>query len=165
MSAAGVVNIGSLVRLNHLPNPALAVSLLAFVSAREAFGGKASGVRWIYECYLTHTNYNIRRGDAKKQVATILTADHTGPLLVSIWSPTLDEFKNIMKQWNPQEGQLMLRFEQFRISPMANSDWNGDFVTPMRVAHTLTPEAESPTKKNKEFRQRLRHCLYATALD
>ena len=32
---------------------------------------------------------------------------------------------------------------------MANSDWNGDFVTPMRVAHTLTPEAESPTKKKQ----------------
>ena len=119
----------------------------------------------MYECYLISTDYTIRGGDGKKEVATILTADHTGPLLVSIWTPTLDEFRNIMNQWNPQEGQLMLRFEQFRISPMANSDWNGDFVTPMRVAHTLTPEAESLTKKNKELRQRLPHCLYATALD
>ena len=32
---------------------------------------------------------------------------------------------------------------------MANSDGNGDFVTPMRVAHTLTPEAETPTKKKQ----------------
>ena len=32
---------------------------------------------------------------------------------------------------------------------MANSDWNGEFVTPMRVAHTLTPEAETPTKKKQ----------------
>ena len=64
--AAGAVNIGSLVRLNHSPNLAPAASPLAFISAREAFGGKELGVRWIYECYLTHTNYNIRRGDAKK---------------------------------------------------------------------------------------------------
>ena len=65
--AAGVVNIGSLVRLNHSPNPALAVSPLAFVSAREAFGGKVSGVCWIYECYLTDTNYSIRGGTEKKR--------------------------------------------------------------------------------------------------
>ena len=63
--AAGVINIGSLVRLNHSPNLAPAVSPLAFVSAREAFGGKASGVRWIYECYLTHPNYTIRGGTEK----------------------------------------------------------------------------------------------------
>ena len=70
-----------------------------------------------------------------------------------------------MKQWNPQDGQLMLRFEQVRFSPMAMTEWNGNFVTPMRVAHTLTPEPETPTKKNKKLKQRLRQCLYATALD
>ena len=70
-----------------------------------------------------------------------------------------------MKQYNPQDGQLMLRFEQLRFSPMPMSEWNGNFVTPMRVAHTLTPEPETPTKKNKEFQQQLRQCLYATALD
>ena len=65
--AAGVVNIGSLVRFNHSLNPALVVSPLALVSAREAFGGKVSGVRWIYECYLTDTNCTIRGGDGKKR--------------------------------------------------------------------------------------------------
>ena len=88
-------------------------------------------------------------GGRKKEVATILTCDHTGPLLVSIWSPTLDEFKNIMEQYNPQNGHLMLRFEQLRFSLMPMSEWNGNFVTPMRVAHTLTPEPESPMKKTK----------------
>ena len=68
-----------------------------------------------------------------------------------------------MKQWNPQDGQLMLRFEQFRISPMAMTEWNGNFVTPMRVAHTLTPEPEQPMKKNKKLKQRLRQYLYANA--
>ena len=77
----------------------------------------------------------------------MLTADHTGPLLVSIWSPTLDEFKKIMKQYKPQDGQLMLRFEQVRFSPMPMTEWNGNFVTPTRVAHTLTLEPESPMKK------------------
>ena len=163
--AAGVVNIGSLVRLNHSPNPASAVSPLAFVSAREAFGGKATGVRWIYECYLTDTNYTIRGGDGKKEVATILTADHTGPLLVSIWSPTLDVFKNIMQQYNPEAGQLMLRFEQFKFAPMPMDQWNGKLVTPICVAHTLTPEPEQLMKTTQNLKQRLRQCLYATALD
>ena len=90
--AAGVVNIGSLVRLNHSPKPASTGSALAVANAKEALSGDASGVRWIYECYLTNTDYTIR-GGTEKEVATILTADHTGPLLVSIWSPTLDEFK------------------------------------------------------------------------
>ena len=33
---------------------------------------------------------------------------------------------------------------------MANTDWNGNFVTPMRVAHNLTPEPETPTKKKQK---------------
>ena len=92
--AAGALNIGSLVRLNHSRSNHSPTNLaaLAFASAKEALSGDASGVRWIYECYLTSTDYTIRGGDGKKEVATILTADHTGPLLVSIWSPTLDEF-------------------------------------------------------------------------
>ena len=108
---AEAVNIGSLVRLahsrtNHSPNNFAA---LAFTSAKEALSGDASGVRWKYECYLTSTGYNIAGGDGKTEVATILTADHTGPLLVSIWSPTLDVFKNIMQQHNPEDGQVVLR--------------------------------------------------------
>ena len=161
--AAGAVNIGSLVRLNHSPKPASNVSALAFVSAREAFSGDAAGVRWIYDCYMTNADYNIQGGGGK-EVATILTCDHTGPLLVSIWSPTLDEFKNIMKQYNPEDGQLMLRFEQLRFAPMLMNEWDGKVVTPMRLAHTLTPEPDSPMKKNKDFKQRLRQCLCATAL-
>ena len=90
------------------------------------------------------------RGGRKKEVATILTADHTGPLLVSIWSPTLDVFKNIMQQYNPEHGQLMLRFEHLRFERQWRmKDWNGKVVTPMRVAHTLTPEPEQPMKKTK----------------
>ena len=150
--AAGAVNIGRLVRHNHprCNHSPTNLAALAFASAKEALSGDASGVRWIYECYLTSTDYTIRGGDGKKEVATILTADHTGPLLVSIWSPTLDEFKNIMKQYNPQDGQLMLRFEQLRFAPMPMSEWNGNFVTPMRVAHTLTPEPKSPMKKKQK---------------
>ena len=98
-------------------------------------------------------------------MATILTADHTGPLLVSIWSPTLDVFKNIMQQHNPEDGQLMLRFEQLRFAPMPRNEWNGKIIAPMRLAHTLTPEPDSLTKKNEDFKQRLRQCLCATALD
>ena len=64
--AAGVVNIGSLVRLNHSSKPAPAVSSLAFVSAREAVGGKVPSVRWIYECYLVHADYDIRGGTEGK---------------------------------------------------------------------------------------------------
>ena len=90
------------------------------------------------------------RGDGKKEVATILAADHTGPLLVSIWSPTLDVFKNIMQQYNPEAGQLMLRFEQIKFSPMPQNQWNGKVVTPIRVAHTLTPEPEQSMKKNQK---------------
>ena len=97
-----------------------------------------------------HNNYNIQKEDAKKQVVTILTADHTGRLLVSVWSPTLDVFKNIMQQYNPEDGQLMLRFEQFKFAPMPFDHWNGQLVTPMRVAHTLTPEPEQPMKKKQK---------------
>ena len=64
--AAGAVNIGSLVRLNHSPKPASTGSALAFASAKEALSGDASGVRWIYECYLTNTGYNIRGGTEKR---------------------------------------------------------------------------------------------------
>ena len=150
--AAGVVNIGSLVRLTHSPDCTPSCSPLTFVSAREVLGGKVSGIRWIYECYLTRTDYTTRGGDRKKEVTTILTCDHTGPLLISIWQPTLDVFKNIMQQYNPEDGQLMLRFEQFRFAPMLMNEWNGKIVTPMRLAHTLTPEPDSPMKKNKNFR-------------
>ena len=71
-----------------------------------------------------------------------------------------------MQQYNPEHGQLMLRFEHLRFERQWRmKNWNGKVVTPMRVAHTLTPEPETPTKKNKELQQQLRHCLYATALD
>ena len=118
--AAGVVNMGSLVQLDHSPKPAPAVSSLAFVNARQAVVSKVSGVRWIYECYLVHTDYNIRGESGRKDVTTILTCDQTGPLLVSIWTPTLDVFKNIMQQYTPEKGKLMLRFEQFRFVPIYN---------------------------------------------
>ena len=59
----------------------------------------------------------------------------------------------------------MLRFEQFRFAPMLMNEWNGKIVTPMRLVHTLTPEPDSLMKKNKDFKQRLRQCLCATALD
>ena len=68
-----------------------------------------------------------------------------------------------MQQYNPEHGQLMLRFEQFRFAPMRMNVWNGKVVTPMRVAHTLTPEPEQPMKKNKKLKQRLRQYLYANA--
>ena len=77
----------------------------------------------------------------------------------------LDVFKNIIQQYNPEEGQLMLRFEHFKFVPMPMKQWNRSIVTPMRLVHTLTPEPDSRMKKNKDFKQRLRQCLCATALD
>ena len=67
--AAGAVNIGSLVRLNqsrsnHSPTN---LAALTCTSAKEALSGDASGVRWIYECYLTRTDYTIRVGDGEKR--------------------------------------------------------------------------------------------------
>ena len=99
---AGVVNIGSLVRLTHSRTNHSSTNLAAleFTSAKAALGGDTPGVRWIYECYLTSTDYTIRGGDGKKEVATILTADHTGPLLVSIWSPPGLHFGSIFHEKN-----------------------------------------------------------------
>ena len=149
--AAGVVNIGSLVRLTHSPDRTPSFSPLTFVSAREVLGGKVSGIRWIYECYLTRTDYTIRGGDGKKEVTTILTCDHTGPLLISIWQPTLDVFKNIMQQHNPEHGQLMLRFEQFRFAPMLKNRFNGKIVTPMCLIHTLSREPDVLAEKRQSL--------------
>ena len=56
-----------------------------------------------------------------------------------------------MQQHNPEDGQLVLRFEQFRFAPMPMNEWNGNIVTPMRVAHTLTPEPDSPMKKKQKL--------------
>ena len=55
-----------------------------------------------------------------------------------------------MKQYNPQDGQLMLRFEQLRFAPMPMSEWNGNFVTPVCVAHTLTPAPGLPMQKKQK---------------
>ena len=64
--AAAAINIGSLVRLNHSPKPASTGSALAFASARDAVSGDVSGVRYIYECYLTNTEFDIRGGKEKR---------------------------------------------------------------------------------------------------
>ena len=66
---AGAVNIGSLVRLNHsrTNHSPTNHAALAFTSAKEALSGDASGVRWIYECYLTSTDYTIRGGTEKQR--------------------------------------------------------------------------------------------------
>ena len=67
--AAGTVNIGNLVRLNNARSNHSATNLaaLAFTSAKAALSGDASGVRWIYGCYLADADYNIRGGTRKKR--------------------------------------------------------------------------------------------------
>ena len=67
--AAGTVNIGNLVRLNNARSNHSPANLaaLAFTSAKAALSGQASGVRFIYECYLISTDYTIRGGTAKKR--------------------------------------------------------------------------------------------------
>ena len=67
--AAGTVNIGNLVRLNNARSNHSPANLaaLAFTNAKAALSGEASGVRWIYECYLTSTDYTIRGGTGKKR--------------------------------------------------------------------------------------------------
>ena len=67
--AARAVNIGRLVRHNHPRSNHSPTNLaaLAFVSAKEALSGDASGVRWIYECYLTSTDYTIAGGMEKQR--------------------------------------------------------------------------------------------------
>ena len=54
-----------------------------------------------------------------------------------------------MQQYNPEQGQLMLRFEHFKFVRMLMKQWNRSIVTPMRLVHTLTPEPDSPMKKTK----------------
>ena len=68
-----------------------------------------------------------------------------------------------MEQHNPEDGQVMLRFEQFKFAPMLMDQWNGKLVTPIRVAHSLTPEPKQLVNKTQNLKQRLRQCLYAKA--
>ena len=91
-----------------------------------------------------------RRGEGKKEVATIVTCDDTGPLLVSVWSPVLDVLKKIVNEHKPEEGQLKLRFEQMRFTSLPKNEWNDNVITPIRVGHTImNSERQSPMKKPK----------------
>ena len=70
-------------------------------------------------------------------------------MLVSVWSPALDVLKKIVNEHNSEEGQLKLRFEQLKFSPLQKNDWNGTVLTPIRVGHTMNSEKQSPMKKPK----------------
>jgi hypothetical protein len=148
---AEAVSITRLVQQNCSPRQAVSGSAFEFASARAALLGELSGVRWIYECVLANMDIEYRGvGDAKKEVATIVTCDDTGPLLVSVWSPDTDVLRKIVNEYKPEEGQLKLRFEQIRFTSLQKNDWNGNVMTPIRVGHTITnAEKQSPMKKQK----------------
>ena len=100
---AEAVNIARLVKQNCPPCHAAPGAALEFASARAALSGDLQGVRWIYDCYLASTGFEYRNfGEGKKEVATIVTCDHTGPLLVSVWSPAVDVLKKIVNEHIPR---------------------------------------------------------------
>jgi hypothetical protein len=140
-----------LVKQNLSPRQPQAGAPLEFGSARTALLGELNGVRWIYECFLANMDVEYREvGDNKKEVATIVTCDDTGPLLVSVWFPDTDVLKKILAEYKPEDGQLMLRFEQLRFSSLPTSQWNGTMMTSIRVGHTITNgEKQSPMKKQR----------------
>ena len=60
-----------------------------------------------------------------------------------------------MQRYNPEQGQLMLRFEHFKFVHMSTKQWNRSIVTPMRLVHTLTPEPDSRMKKKTKTSNRI----------
>ena len=146
---AEAVNLVNVVRQYSPPHCSIGGTALKFGSACAALSGELSGFRWTYECYLVSADLYCHRVGRKREVAIILTWDHTGPLLVRVRSPALGVLKISAYEHNCKDGELKLRFDHLCFMPLEKNDWNGTAVTPIRMGHTLTHQKQSCRQKQK----------------
>ena len=86
----GGVNMFSLAReLSSVRQPCSSTAL-EFCSASSAMSGNLRGIRWTFGCMLLNLDVEFRGGHGKKGVATLLTVDRSGPLLISVWGSTVE---------------------------------------------------------------------------
>ena len=58
--------------------------------------------------------------------------DRTGPVLVSLWDSAAHQFQRVL-QHAAKGSRPILLLQKVRITPMPQNDWNGNFVTPIKV--------------------------------
>ena len=90
--------------------------------------------------------------------------DRTGPVLVSLWDSAAHRFQRALEQAAKGTRPILL-LEKVRITPMPQNEWNGNFVTPVKVVGSVAsgeggdgtnvqrlPEPQSPyNKKETQF--------------
>ena len=115
-------------------------SEMQYVSAFGILNNQQGGTNWKFEGYVVQESVverNIamagkRKGGGDKVVLDCVMVDRTGPVMVSLWDSAVVQFQRAMQQTAAGEKPLFL-LQRVRIAALAQNDWNGFFVSPMKV--------------------------------
>ena len=128
------------------------------LSSRKILEEECGGTRYVYEGVLVDfdpeairqiepkgrspTKRGVVGAASVKNVVDMLAADNTGGVLMTIWDDTIKGFVDLHRMG--KAGQRLFRIENFRITKLGSTEWNGEILSNIRVIHSIPDFPDRP---------------------
>ena len=115
-------------------------SEMKYISAAHILTESQTGTNWKFEGLVVRESIqersvgspSKRKAAVEKIVIDCIMVDRTGPVKVSVWDAAATQLqREVQRATNGSRPLLLL--QKIRITQMARNEWNGNFVSPMKL--------------------------------